>query len=270
MKNLAFIVGGMLTCCFCAEAQQYTKSFIGYDGFGTYNESASTAGTLTYSTPPSTPFSAVISGTSTTSGGTANTSPNLSVTGSIAASDFSGVTLNGTAEITYNLTLNGPSGLQSVFLTGSLGGNVTAFENTTPPIYNEMASSSITIGAAAGTNSFVVYSATGSTSDSSPAPYQTSINSQAINIAAGLPYTVQLSASINLNGTISPGSSATASGTAEVDPFFTLDPAEIAAGYSLEFSPGISNVPEPADWALFLGGAGILVVFKQRTQIKAR
>ncbi|HXC34638.1 MAG TPA: hypothetical protein VNV43_02120 [Candidatus Acidoferrales bacterium] len=267
MKNLAFILGGMLTCCFCAEAQQYTESFIGYDGFGTYNESASTAGTLTYSTPPSTPFSAVISGTSTTSGGTANTSPNLFVTGSIGASDFSTVTLNGTAEVAYNLKLNCPSGLQSVFLTGSLGGNVTAFENTTPPIYNEMASSSIFIGVAGSTN--VVYSATGSTSDSSPAPYQTSINSQAINLVAGLPYTVQLSASINLNGTISPGSSATASGTADVDPFFTLDPAEIAAGYSLEFSPGISNVPEPSDWALFPGGAGILVVFKKRTRIKA-
>jgi hypothetical protein len=265
MKNVAFILGGMLTCCFCAEAQQYTESFVGYDGFGTFNESASTAGTLTYSTPPQTPFSAVISGTSTTSGGNLNASPNLFVTGSVAASPFSTVTMNGSAAITYNVTLNGPSGLQPIFLTGSLGGNVTAFEDTTPPIYNEMASSSITV-TAFGTN--VLFSATGSTSDSSPEPYQTSINSQAINVVAGQPLTVRLLASINLSGTISPGSLATASGTADVDPFFTVDQAEIAAGYSLAVSPGISNVPEPADWTLFLGGAGILVLFTRRTPVK--
>ncbi len=255
----------MLTCCFCAQAQQYSESFIGNDGFGSYNESSSTAGTLTYSTPPQTPFSAVISGTSTTSGGTVNTSPNLFVTGSIAASPFSAVTMNGTAAITYNVTLNGPSGLQPLFLTGSLGGNVTAFEDTTPPIYNEMASSSITV-MAFGTN--VLFSAFGSASDSSPAPYQTSINSQSFNVIAGQQLTVRLLATINLNGTISPGSSATTSGTADVDPFLTLDPAEIAAGYSLAFSPGISNVPEPTDGALFLAGAATLVLFARRTPIK--
>ena len=219
MKNVAFILGGMLTCCFCAEAQQYTESFVGYDGVGTFNESASTPGTLTYYTPPQTPFSAVISGTSTTSGGNLNASPNLFVTGSVAASPFSTVTMNGSAAITYNVTLNGPSGLQPIFLTGSLGGNVTAFEDTTPPIYNEMASSSITVTATFGTN--VAFSPP----PALPAipvrsPIKLPINSQAINVVAGQPLTVRLLASINLSGTISPGSLATASGTADVDPFF--------------------------------------------------
>src|ERR1700677_243900 len=172
MKNLAFIVGGMLTCCFCAEAQtQYTESFTGYDGFGSYNESASTAGTFIYSTPPQTPFSAVINGTSITSGGNANASPSVSVTASIAASDLSTVDLNGTAEITYNVILEGPSGNNSVFLTGSLAGNATAFQNTAPPIYIESASSQLTISAG-GVN---VYSLTDSTGAPVSTPYQTAI-----------------------------------------------------------------------------------------------
>jgi hypothetical protein len=130
-----------------------------------------------------------------------------------------------------------------------------------------MASSSLTI--AAGTN--FIFSATEATSDSSPLPYQTSLSSQPVSLIVGLPYTVRLSASINLNGTISPGSTATASGTAEVDPYFNLTPTEIAEGYSLEFSPGISNVPvpEPTDGALFLGGAGFLIFFIRRTPVKA-
>jgi hypothetical protein len=257
IKYLTFILGGLLMVSFCAPAQTtFNGLFTGYDGFGGFDESQSTAGTLTYSTPPSTPFSATISGTAFTSGGSSSSSPGVSVLGSIDASEFSTVSLNGTAEVKYDVILNGPAGTQPVYLSGSISGTASTFENTTPPVYQEMASSSITISA----SGIDVFSESGVTSDSHTAPYDIQINAQPVDLTAGRSYLVDLLASINLNGTISPESSATASGSAAVDPTLTLDPAEIAAGYSLEFSPGVSEVPEPGDWALFVGGIGMLAL----------
>jgi hypothetical protein len=190
--------------------------------------------------------------------------------GSIGASAFSAVTLNGTATVTYDITVIGTTGNSvPVYLTGSIGGSATTFQNTTPPIYSEMASSSISIADNLSDlqSGIDVYSVAGSTSDSSPAPYQTTITLQPITVTGGSPYVVQLLASINLNGTISPPSTTTVSGSAAADPVFTLDSTEIADGYSIEYSPGIT-VPEPSNWALFLEGAGMLALLVKCKRIK--
>src|SRR5271170_3514478 len=178
MKYLPFIWSNFLLCSFYAEAQlpvtdssltaaSYSVLFSGSYGNGLYNEPYSTFGAYSYITPSS-PYN-TISSTASTSGYTAATSPGAVVQGSITPSGLSAVSLNATAEITYNIMVLGTLNPVTVDLTGEIDGNVTTFENTTAPVYNEQVSSSISVESVAGTNGFVVYSASNSENDSNPA-----------------------------------------------------------------------------------------------------
>jgi hypothetical protein len=80
---------------------------------------------------------------------------------------------------------------------------------------------------------------------------------------------VELFVAVSLIGASGTGPSGNFFGSVTVDPIFTIDPAFLAQnpGYSLEFSDGVGNTPgtppdtpEPATWAMMLGGFGGLGV----------
>ena len=52
--------------------------------------------------------------------------------------------------------------------------------------------------------------------------------------------------------------------SAAIDPLITIDPSSVAAGYSLELSPNVTqsvvapSVPEPSTWTMLLAGFAVL------------
>jgi hypothetical protein len=92
------------------------------------------------------------------------------------------------------------------------------------------------------------------------------VNSQ-FQASLGVVYDVNLAAQVfPLSGD---GQAVTDQATATVDPYFAIDPSAANAGYSLAFSPGVSNsptsaVPEPPTWAFLLFGLASLGVGARR------
>jgi hypothetical protein len=72
-----------------------------------------------------------------------------------------------------------------------------------------------------------------------------------------------------------PGHTGSGQGQMFIDPVFTIDPDFLTMhpGYTLSFSAGIGNsasaAPEPADWALMIGGLGLLGAELRRRRLRS-
>jgi len=81
---------------------------------------------------------------------------------------------------------------------------------------------------------------------------------QPLDLITDHPYQVIMTAEMSLSG--APGSA-----MASVDPMIT-----VPVGYTLDLSPGISGVPEPATWASMLVGLGLVGGLARRRRATAR
>jgi hypothetical protein len=103
-------------------------------------------------------------------------------------------------------------------------------------------------------------------------PYPSHSFSDNVSLVSNQIYTVRLDAAAFSFDHLALGG---ASATATADPYFQIDPAFLAAnpGYSLEFSPGIDNVPIsatplPPALPLFASGVIALAGFAWRRKVR--
>jgi hypothetical protein len=284
MKKLTFVSGGFLFGCVFAHAQfpvtdsslpiaDYSSTFQGSYGNGTYFESQSQYGVFNFSyaaiSPAPGPFYNQISASSDIAGYTATTEPTIGIVGSIVPSSLSAVSLDARATLAYEFTIAGTPGTQlSVDVAGSISGNATQL--TSPPIFSEAASSAFYVASSVqNLNAANALSYLSSSTQANPSGFKSSNpNNPTLTLIAGNVYYVELSAEVALNGTF--GTSPTVTGSAVVDPSFTLTPDEVAAGYQIEFSPGIiTPVPESSTWTPLAGGAAILLCLTRIKTFKA-
>lgn len=250
MKCSALILGCLFLCIFCTKtfslpSATFEQSVYGVGGTGGFGNSTPTTG------PAPQPVSASSSGFGYDISGTATTSasgPTATASGSITASSTSSI--NAISEVIYYAEITGGS------LGDSVPTTITGNLDITPPTGYPAgslafaATNSVSVIAFAGTNAFTVFSLNSNAAASAnQIPY-----SDTVDLTAGTMYGVIVYAAIDLSAT-----SASYTAMASADPTFTLDPSEIAEGYSIEIGPGVISVPEPSIPALVSGGAGILI-----------
>ena len=162
------------------------------------------------------------------------------------------------AVVLYDLQLNGPIGTKGsmipISLAGSLDVSVTPLKSGDTgygSIY-ESAVAFVTID----TGNSGVYSIEAYTTSATSLPnvYNTGPFTGSFNMMVGAPYVVQCTAQLILNGT-SPDA---VTGSATVDPTFTLASNYLAAGYSLVYSSGLTIPPQ---LAITASGTNVIVTW---------
>jgi hypothetical protein len=162
------------------------------------------------------------------------------------------------AVVIYDVQLNGPVGTKGnmipISLAGTLDVSVTPLNSGDVgygSIY-ESAVASVTIDTG---NSGVYFIEAYTTSATSlPNVYNVGPYTGGFNMIVGAPYVVQCTAQLNLFGT----SPDTVTGSATVDPAFTLAANYVAAGYSLVYSSGLTIPPQ---LAIIASGTNVIVTW---------
>jgi len=144
------------------------------------------------------------------------------------------------AVVLYDLQLNGPVGTKGnmipISLAGALDVSVTPLNSGDAgygSIYESAVASVIIDTGNSGVYSIEAYT---TSATSLPNVYNVGPFTGSFNMIVGAPYIVQCAAQLSLAGT----SPDTVTGSATVDPTFTLAANYVAAGYSLVYSSGIS------------------------------
>jgi hypothetical protein len=162
------------------------------------------------------------------------------------------------AVVIYDVQLNGPVGTKGnmipISLAGTLDVSVTPLNSGDVgygSIY-ESAVASVTIDTG---NSGVYFIEAYTTSATSlPNVYNVGPYTGGFNMIVGAPCVVQCTAQLNLFGT----SPDTVTGSATVDPAFTLAANYVAAGYSLVYSSGLTIPPQ---LAIIASGTNVIVTW---------
>jgi hypothetical protein len=256
IKQLLFLFISFSSLCFHAQAQLPAASYqtaIGISYLITSNADGSTPQSLSISTnitlSPSLHYNESFNAN-------AGPGPYANVSGTLGPVAYQYNYGSADAVVLYDLQLNGPAGTKGTMIPISLAGSLDV--SVTPLNSGDVGYGSISESAVASVtidtgNSGVYFIEAYTTSATSlPNVYNIGPFTGGFNMIVGSPYVVQCAAQLSLAGT-SPDA---VTGSATVDPTFTLATNYVAAGYSLVYSSGISP-----QLAIIASGTNVIVTW---------